>query len=56
MPDTPADPSAESVHRLADVVTELTDAVQRLSSLLTKPEHHEVVRQLTDERFRTVTR
>lgn len=49
------------IDRLADVVKELTTALQRLNSTLDRFEteklHHvEVVEKLTDERFGSVTR
>lgn len=42
--------------RLADVVTELTDALDRFAKILDDPEHKRLLNSLTDERFRTVTR
>lgn len=42
--------------RLADVVTELTDTLDRLTKFLDDPEHKRLLNSLTDERFRTVTR
>ena len=42
----------EQLDRLIEAVERLTDTLQTLAS----PERTEVVRKLTDERFRTVTR
>ena len=54
-------PATLDVDRLADVVTELTDSLERLTKALDRVEnerihHAAIVGQLTDERFKSVTR
>jgi uncharacterized coiled-coil protein SlyX len=50
---------SEAIQRLSDVITEFTDTVDRLEKALqalASPTHVALVNQLTDERFKSVTR